>query len=71
MRQTYGIENYDLYQRAIRTGDLFYGIHRSDRIYVASLFTKEFGGKVSAITSLPNPHSDSKPKTITTTSPKK
>jgi hypothetical protein len=47
MRQTYGMENYDLYQRAIRTGDLFYGIHRSDRIYVASLFIKEFGGKVS------------------------
>src|SRR5215469_1814443 len=47
MRQEWGIENYDLYQRAIRTGDLFYGIHRSDRIYVASLFIKEFGGKVS------------------------
>jgi len=47
MRQTWGTENYDLYQRAIRTGDLFYGIHRSDRIYVASLFIKEFGGKVS------------------------
>jgi hypothetical protein len=47
MRHTYGIENYDLYQRAIRTGDLFYGIHRSDRIYVASIFVKEFGGKVS------------------------
>jgi hypothetical protein len=47
MRQTYGTENYDLYQRAIRTGDLFHGIHRSDRIYVASLFVKEFGGKVS------------------------
>jgi len=47
MRQSWGIENYDLYQRAIRTGDLYYGIHRSDRIYVASLFIKEFGGKVS------------------------
>ena len=47
MRQQWGIENYDLYQRAIRTGDLFYGIHRSDRIYVASIFVKEFGGKVS------------------------
>lgn len=47
MRQEWGIENYDLYQRAIRTGDLFYGIHRSDRIYVASLFIKEFGGRVS------------------------
>jgi len=47
MRQEWGIENYDLYQRAIRTGDLFYGIHRSDRIYVASIFVKEFGGKVS------------------------
>lgn len=47
MRQTYGTENYDLYQRAIRTGDIYYGIHRSDRIYVASLFIKEFGGKVS------------------------
>jgi hypothetical protein len=47
MQQTWGIENYDLYQRAIRTGDLFYGIHRSARIYVASLFVKEFGGKVS------------------------
>jgi hypothetical protein len=47
MRQQFGIENYDLYQRAIRTGDLFYGINRSDRIYVASLFIKEFGGKVS------------------------
>ena len=47
MRQTYGIENYDLYQRAIRTGDLFYGIHRSNRIFVASVFVKEFGGKVS------------------------
>src|SRR5262249_8859377 len=47
MRQTYGIENYDLYQRAIRTGDLFYGIHPSDRIYLASLFIREFGGKVS------------------------
>lgn len=47
MRQTFGTENYDLYQRAIRTGDLFYGIHRSNRIYVASVFIKEFGGKVS------------------------
>lgn len=47
MRQQYGIENYDLYQRAIRTGDLFYGINRSDRVYVASLFVREFGGKVS------------------------
>jgi hypothetical protein len=47
MRQTWGTENYDLYQRAIRTGDLFHGIHRSDRIYVASLFVKEFGGKIS------------------------
>lgn len=42
-----GMDNYDLYQRAIRTGDIYYGIHRSDRIYVASLFIKEFGGKVS------------------------
>jgi hypothetical protein len=50
MRHAYGIENYDLYQRAIRTGDLFYGIHRSDRIFVASLFIKEFGGKVSHYT---------------------
>lgn len=47
MRQEWGIENYDLYQRAIRTGDLFYGIHRSDRVYVASLFIREFGGRVS------------------------
>lgn len=47
MQQTWGIENYDLYQRAIRTGDLFYGIHRSSRIYVASLFIREFGGRVS------------------------
>lgn len=47
MRQSWGTENYDLYQRAIRTGDLFHGIHRSDRIYVASVFVKEFGGKVS------------------------
>ena len=47
MRQQYGIENYDLYQRAIRTGDLFYGINRSDRVYVASLFVKDFGGKVN------------------------
>lgn len=47
MRQEWGMENYDLYQRAIRTGDLFYGIHRSDRIYVASVFVREFGGKVS------------------------
>ena len=47
MRQEWGMENYDLYQRAIRAGDIFYGIHRSDRIYVASLFVKEFGGKVS------------------------
>ena len=47
MRQSFGAENYDLYQRAIRTGDLFHGIHRSDRIFVASLFVKEFGGKVS------------------------
>jgi hypothetical protein len=47
MRTTFGFENYDLYQRAIRTGDIFYGIHRSDRIYVASIFVKEFGGKVS------------------------
>jgi hypothetical protein len=47
MRQTFGTENYDLYQRAIRTGDLFYGIHRSNRVFVASLFVKEFGGKVS------------------------
>ena len=43
----YGLENYDLYQRAIRTGDIYYGIHRSNRIYVASLFIREFGGKVS------------------------
>lgn len=47
MRNQFGFENYDLYQRAIRTGDIFYGIHRSNRIYVASLFIKEFGGKVS------------------------
>jgi hypothetical protein len=47
MRAQYGIENYDLYQRAIRTGDLFYGINRSNRIYVASLFIREFGGSVS------------------------
>lgn len=47
MRSQFGFENYDLYQRAIRTGDIFYGIHRSNRIYVASLFIKEFGGKVS------------------------
>jgi hypothetical protein len=47
MRSAWGMENYDLYQRAIRTGDIFYGIHRSDRIYVASIFVKEFGGKVS------------------------
>ncbi|HWI66922.1 MAG TPA: hypothetical protein VNS88_00840, partial [Nitrospiraceae bacterium] len=47
MRQTFGTENYDLYQRAIRTGDLFHGLHRSNRIYVASVFVKEFGGKVS------------------------
>ena len=46
-RSTYGNENYDLYQRAIRTGDLYYGINRSNRIYVASLFIKEFGGKIS------------------------
>lgn len=46
-RSTWGMENYDLFQRAIRTGDLYYGIHRSDRIYVASLFIKEFTGKVS------------------------
>jgi len=55
MRSTFGFENYDLYQRAIRTGDIFYGIHRSDRIYVASVFVKEFGGKVShyIITDMP------------------
>jgi hypothetical protein len=47
MRSTWGTENYDLYQRAIRTGDLYHGFNRSDRIYVASLFIKEFGGKVS------------------------
>ena len=47
MRSAWGAENYDLYQRAIRTGDLFHGIHRSDRIFVASLFVKEFGGKIS------------------------
>jgi hypothetical protein len=46
-RNTYGNENYDLYQRAIRTGDLYYGLNRSNRIYVASLFIKEFGQKVS------------------------
>jgi hypothetical protein len=46
-RNTYGTENYDLYQRAIRTGDIFYGIHRSDRIYVSSLFVREFGSRVS------------------------
>jgi hypothetical protein len=56
-RQEWGIENYDLYQRAIRTGDLFYGIHRSTRVYVCSLFIKEFGGKVShyIITDQPSP----------------
>jgi hypothetical protein len=47
MRSTWGTENYDLYQRAIRTGDLYHGFNRSERIYVASLFVKEFGGKVS------------------------
>jgi hypothetical protein len=46
-RQEWGMENFDLYQRAIRTGDLFYGMHRSDRVYVASIFVREFGGKVS------------------------
>ena len=47
LRSSWGMENYDLYQRAIRTGDMYYGINRSDRIYVASVFTREFGGKVS------------------------
>jgi hypothetical protein len=47
MQSQFGFENYELYQRAIRTGDLYHGIHRSNRIYVASLFVKEFGGKVS------------------------
>ena len=47
MQRSFGVDNYDLYQRAIRTGDLFHGINRSDRIYVASLFIREFGGKVS------------------------
>jgi hypothetical protein len=47
MRSTWGTENYDLYQRAMRTGDLYHGFNRSDRIYVASIFVKEFGGKVS------------------------
>jgi hypothetical protein len=46
-RAIYGMENYDLYQRAIRTGDIYYGINRSNRIYVASLFIREFGSKVS------------------------
>ena len=47
MRSEWGVENFDLYQRAIRSGDLFYGIDRSDRIFVASLFIREFGGKIS------------------------
>lgn len=47
MQEQWGLENFDLYQRAIRTGDIFYGTNRSDRIFVASLFVKEFGNKVS------------------------
>src|SRR4029077_13063814 len=47
MQEQWGLENFDLYQRAIRTGDIFYGTNRSARIFVASLFVKEFGGKVS------------------------
>ena len=47
MRSEWGVENFDLYQRAIRSGDLFYGIDRSDRIFVASMFIREFGGKIS------------------------
>ena len=56
-RNAVGMENYELYQRAIRTGDIYYGIHRSNRIFVASLFTREFGGKVShyIITDSPQP----------------
>ena len=46
-RATWAGENYDIYQRAIRAGDLYYGLHQSERIHVASLFIKEFGGKVS------------------------
>src|SRR5438477_7909877 len=55
MRSAWGTENYDLYQRAIRTGDLFHGISRSNRIYVASIFVREFGGKVSHYTVTDSP----------------
>lgn len=47
VRDVYGVENFDLFQRAFRAGDYFYAMNRSNRIYVASLFIKEFGGKIS------------------------
>src|SRR5262245_18472690 len=46
-RRVFGNDNYDLYQRAIRTGDIYYGINQSNRIYVSSLFIREFGQNVS------------------------
>jgi hypothetical protein len=41
IRDVMGTENFDLYQRAIRSGDYYWAMNRSDRIYVASLFIKE------------------------------
>lgn len=35
------------YQRAYRTGDMFHGMGQSEEIHVASLFIREFSGKIS------------------------
>lgn len=47
VRQVLGTENLDLIQRSQRCGDYFYAMNRSSRIYVASLFVREFNQKVS------------------------
>lgn len=38
---------WERYQRAYRTGDIFHGFGQSENIRVASLFVKEFSGKIS------------------------
>lgn len=65
IRELWGNDDFDLYQRAIRCGDYFYAHDRSNRIYVASLFIREFGGKVShyIITDTPTDDPDEKPVT--------
>lgn len=42
-----GAKDWDSYQRAYRTGDLFHGMNQSEEVQVASLFIREFSGKIS------------------------